>query len=169
MTNGAEYCRILKLSKNAAIAQPVERILGKDEVASSNLASSSKAKSSSERMGFLFWTIDRFEDLNATVRWTVARCGLDRIDTLIFIPHQGMKMQTNLASITKKQQIMLDKSMRPLYNTQAVENAAIAQPVERILGKDEVASSNLASSSIKKSETIWFRISLFGMMPDLKI
>ena len=31
-----------KLSRNAAIAQPVERILGKDEVASSNLASSSK-------------------------------------------------------------------------------------------------------------------------------
>ena len=28
-----------------------------------------------------------------------------------------------------------------------VRNAAIAQPVERILGKDEVASSNLASSS----------------------
>ena len=28
-------------------------------------------------------------------------------------------------------------------------NAAIAQPVERILGKDEVASSNLASSSKK--------------------
>ena len=33
-----------KLSANAAIAQPVERILGKDEVASSNLASSSKKK-----------------------------------------------------------------------------------------------------------------------------
>ena len=30
------------------------------------------------------------------------------------------------------------------------ENAAIAQSVERILGKDEVASSNLASSSIRK-------------------
>ena len=29
------------------------------------------------------------------------------------------------------------------------EHAAIAQPVERILGKDEVASSNLASSSKK--------------------
>ena len=29
--------------------------------------------------------------------------------------------------------------------------AAIAQPVERILGKDEVASSNLASSSNKTS------------------
>ena len=30
-----------------------------------------------------------------------------------------------------------------------MRNAAIAQPVERILGKDEVASSNLASSSKK--------------------
>ena len=36
-----------KLSRNAAIAQPVERILGKDEVASSNLASSSKKCSKS--------------------------------------------------------------------------------------------------------------------------
>ena len=41
-------------------------------------------------------------------------------------------------------------------------NAAIAQPVERILGKDEVASSNLASSSIKKPETpTSFRLSSF--------
>ena len=32
------------------------------------------------------------------------------------------------------------------------EHAAIAQPVERILGKDEVASSNLASSSKKALE-----------------
>ena len=32
-------------------------------------------------------------------------------------------------------------------------NAAIAQSVERILGKDEVASSNLASSSMKKPRT----------------
>ena len=37
------------------------------------------------------------------------------------------------------------------YNSEAVSgNAAIAQPVERILGKDEVASSNLASSSKKE-------------------
>ena len=50
-----------------------------------------------------------------------------------------------------------------LYNTQAVtetdkanEHAAIAQPVERILGKDEVASSNLASSS-KPSEIFGFQ------------
>ena len=43
----------------------------------------------------------------------------------------------------------LDKLENALYNTQAFDgNAAIAQPVERILGKDEVASSNLASSSI---------------------
>ena len=39
-------CGIMqKLSANAAIAQSVERILGKDEVASSNLASSSKNQS----------------------------------------------------------------------------------------------------------------------------
>ena len=46
---------------SAAIAQPVERILGKDEVASSNLASSSKTKRPSVRMVFLFWTRARFE------------------------------------------------------------------------------------------------------------
>ena len=33
------------------------------------------------------------------------------------------------------------------YNVKAVRNAAIAQQVERILGKDEVPSSNLGSSS----------------------
>ena len=38
------YDIMAKLSRNAAIAQSVERILGKDEVASSNLASSSKKK-----------------------------------------------------------------------------------------------------------------------------
>ena len=51
---------------------------------------------------------------------------------------------------------MLDKYMQALYNTQAVRNAAIAQPVERILGKDEVASSNLASSSIKRPKPFGF-------------
>ena len=41
-------------------------------------------------------------------------------------------------------------------------NAAIAQSVERILGKDEVASSNLASSSLKKPGTpTSFRLSSF--------
>ena len=37
------------------------------------------------------------------------------------------------------------------------EYAAIAQSVERILGKDEVASSNLASSSRKVPKSLWFR------------
>ena len=57
------------------------------------------------------------------------------------------------AEIGKK---MLDKTADPLYNLKAVKNAAIAQSVERILGKDEVASSNLASSS-KASETFGFQ------------
>ena len=42
----------------AAIAQSVERILGKDEVASSNLASSSKTKRPSIRMVFFVLGMD---------------------------------------------------------------------------------------------------------------
>ena len=45
-----------KLSENAAIAQSVERILGKDEVASSNLASSSMKTLEPQRLeGFYFF------------------------------------------------------------------------------------------------------------------
>ena len=44
-----------KLSRNAAIAQSVERILGKDEVASSNLASSSKTLKLLEFRGFFLF------------------------------------------------------------------------------------------------------------------
>ena len=45
-----------KLSGNAAIAQSVERILGKDEVASSNLASSSKENPrAAMALGFLLF------------------------------------------------------------------------------------------------------------------
>ena len=66
LTNPPACYIIHKLSdsetKYAAIAQQVERILGKDEVASSNLASSSKTKSSSFRMGFFVFVADaRFE------------------------------------------------------------------------------------------------------------
>ena len=47
----------------------------------------------------------------------------------------------------------LDNFRSMIYNSEAVKrNAAIAQQVERILGKDEVASSNLASSSKKALE-----------------
>ena len=53
-------CDIMqKLSAHAAIAQPVERILGKDEVASSNLASSSKGTPNPSGCGVLFWFLDR--------------------------------------------------------------------------------------------------------------
>ena len=67
--------------------------------------------------------------------------------------------------------LTLDKRKETYYNTQAVKNAAIAQPVERILGKDEVASSNLASSSKKKPRTpTGFRLSsfLYHMVPTPK-
>ena len=56
----------------------------------------------------------------------------------------------------EKDEKRLDKSGAMLYHIRVVRqrtrNAAIAQPVERILGKDEVASSNLASSSKRNSE-----------------
>ena len=41
------------------------------------------------------------------------------------------------------------------------KNAAIAQQVERILGKDEVASSNLASSSIESVIPIGMAVFIF--------
>ena len=55
MTNRDHHSIILKLTRNAAIAQPVERILGKDEVASSNLASSSKPLNLLESQGFFLF------------------------------------------------------------------------------------------------------------------
>ena len=44
--------------------------------------------------------------------------------------------------------------MSKLSRNSGVLNAAIAQSVERILGKDEVASSNLASSSKNRQASI---------------
>ena len=64
----------LSIEQFAAIAQPVERILGKDEVASSNLASSSIKRPKPFGFG-LFICAGRFEDQNATIRWTVAADG----------------------------------------------------------------------------------------------
>ena len=61
----------------------------------------------------------------------------------------GQPVRIWLAAAAKKDEKSLDKTADPLYNLKAVKNAAIAQSVERILGKDEVASSNLASSSKK--------------------
>ena len=50
-----QYIMAKLSSKSAAIAQPVERILGKDEVASSNLASSSKTLILLENWGFFLF------------------------------------------------------------------------------------------------------------------
>ena len=53
------------------------------------------------------------------------------------------------------------------------KNAAIAQPVERILGKDEVASSNLASSSKnpvhESGRDFYFLLLTFSLLPQNKI
>ena len=56
------------------------------------------------------------------------------------------------------------------YNSKAVsKNAAIAQSVERILGKDEVASSNLASSSTKPVIPTGMAVFLYyGLTGNLK-
>ena len=76
------------------------------------------------------------------------------------------------SKFTKK---TLDIFHSPLYNAKAVsKNAAIAQQVERILGKDEVASSNLASSS-KTLKLLEFRgfsfsiVVLYDLIPHLII
>ena len=61
-----------KLSEFAAIAQPVERILGKDEVASSNLASSSKNKVVPSGTALFFAATPDLKTINATPRWGVA-------------------------------------------------------------------------------------------------
>ena len=75
-----------KAVANAAIAQPVERILGKDEVASSNLASSSKKEPTPFGVGSFF--VDaRFEPLNAA-RMSAARCGWTQRN-LYFLPQRA--------------------------------------------------------------------------------
>ena len=66
---------------------------------------------------------------------------------------------------------MTNDELRYIIAKLSDTNAAIAQPVERILGKDEVASSNLASSSTKKPRTpTGFRLSSFlrHMVPTPK-
>ena len=92
LTSRYFYAIISKfVTTSAAIAQPVERILGKDEVASSNLASSSKKEPRPSGLGSFFAPPD-LNHLNASVRWPLARSQLDGIDSLIFAPPtQGQK------------------------------------------------------------------------------
>ena len=71
-----------------------------------------------------------------------------------------MKVFTEKTTFFKK---VLDISNCMRYNGKAVRrHAAIAQQVERILGKDEVASSNLASSSKNQSSHSGWLIFLFS-------
>ena len=87
-----------KLSANAAIAQQVERILGKDEVASSNLASSSKKEPTLSGVGSFFTLQPDLKISNATVRWTVADTSANTGGYIYFIActPTSNKMQTNL-------------------------------------------------------------------------
>ena len=81
------------VSTNAAIAQPVERILGKDEVASSNLASSSKKRTKTKWSWFFFCAAPPdLNDLNASIRWTLARDGSTEANLYFCpVPRKGQK------------------------------------------------------------------------------
>ena len=60
----------------AGVAHPVERHLAKVEVASSSLVTRSiKRKADAKASAFLFMDLggDRLEDLNASLRWRLAR------------------------------------------------------------------------------------------------
>ena len=65
-------------SEYAAIAQSVERILGKDEVASSNLASSSKTLKLLEFWGF-FLFMSQKPDRIPTCHFLTKGCGLKNV------------------------------------------------------------------------------------------
>ena len=109
LTNSLLCSIISELRINAAIAQSVERILGKDEVASSNLASSSNKKAHPDGWAFL---LEKQTDLNNPMQmsgghllepgWTGS--------TLYFSPAREKKQQIWLAvgdsTICKK---ILDK------------------------------------------------------------
>ena len=49
---------------------------------------------------------DRFEPSNADVRWTSARCGLDRIDTMISL-FAEKRNATNLAGTVPMEDILI--------------------------------------------------------------
>ena len=69
------------------VAQLVARLLWEQDAASSSLATRTNDKREADGLPFIIGKWKRGSNhLNATVRWTVARCGLDRIDTLVFIP-----------------------------------------------------------------------------------
>ena len=101
LTSRYFYAIISKfVTTSAAIAQPVERILGKDEVASSNLASSSKKEPRPSGLGSFFAAPD-LNHLNAA-RTSAAAEGSTEANLNFCPSHAGAKMQTNLASSSRK-------------------------------------------------------------------
>ena len=102
LTNCSLASIILKLSRNAAIAQPVERILGKDEVASSNLASSSKKEPIPFGIGSFF----RYAGFENQMRrgWAPpARAGPSR--TSIHIPRRECECKQIWLAVPKELRI----------------------------------------------------------------
>ena len=96
LTSRYFYAIISKfVTTSAAIAQPVERILGKDEVASSNLASSSKKEPRPSGLGSFFAAPD-LNHLNAA-RTSAAAEGSTEANLNFCHSHAGAKMQPNLA------------------------------------------------------------------------
>ena len=102
-----------------------------------------------EKSGNPVFAVFRFSGLQLSdARWTFDRCR-------VMHKRAGESVQ---AKSSKKS---LDKLFKHRYNNKAVQReglkppgstcsyAAIAQPVERILGKDEVPGSNPGSSSMK--------------------
>ena len=61
----------------------VSRLNGVQEASSSNLDTRTKKAETVFTVSAFFFCVERFEPRNATLRWSVARCGLDRIDSLI--------------------------------------------------------------------------------------
>ena len=105
---------ISKSSGHAAIAQSVERILGKDEVASSNLASSSiKQKSAQESGLFVLFRCDaRFERSNAT-RMSVAAEGWTEAN--IYFAPQEQNADKSASSFLNQQESSICRQRRPPY------------------------------------------------------
>ena len=64
----------------------------------------------------------------------------------------GLYFSEHRQTLSSFEKMHLDKDFILWYKNVAIQCAAVAQSAERILGKDEVGSSNLPSSSIKSVE-----------------
>ena len=147
------------VGRHAAIAQSVERILGKDEVASSNLASSSKRTSIPSGIGVLFLFERKTGNLIPCAKRRINR-EVVRISAKSKISWKPVA-SSNLASSSKRTSIpsgigVLFLFERKTGNLIPCAKRRINREVVRISAKSKiswkpVASSNLASSSKRTS------------------